>query len=156
DLARILAYRNPPPLPEGQAGTNARAFRAAEFPSTSSHSNARAVARLFGALACGGVIDGVRVLEPATIERANTIEADGEDIMLGRPTRFGLGFQLTIPGVRPFGPNPRAFGHYGNGAVVGIADPDARASISFVCNQAGRSWRDPRNIALIDALYASL
>lgn len=156
DLARIYAYRNPPSLPDGRGGTNARAFRAAEFPSTSGHSNARSVARLFGALACEGVIDGVRVLQPDTIERANTIEADGEDIMLGRPTRFGLGFQLTIPGVRPFGPNPRAFGHYGNGAVVGIADPDARVSIGFVCNQAGRSWRDPRNIALIDALYACL
>jgi len=156
DLGRILAYRNPPPLPDGGGGPNARPFRAAEFPSTSGHSNARSIARLFGALASGGAVDGVRVLEPPTIERANTIEADGEDLVLGRPTRFGLGFQLTIPGVRPFGPNPRAFGHYGNGAVVGIADPDARIGFSYVCNHAGRSWRDPRNIALTDALYASL
>ena len=75
--------------------------------------------------------------------------------MLMRPNRFGLGFQLTIPGVRPLGPGPRAFGHYGNGAVLGFADPDAGIGFAYVCNRAGRSWRDPRNIALVDALYAA-
>jgi CubicO group peptidase (beta-lactamase class C family) len=154
ELARILAYRNPPPLPD--AGVNTRVWRAAEFPSTNPHSNARALARLFGGLACEGVIDGGTLLSAATVARANTIEADGEDAILGRPNRFGLGFQLTIPGVRPLGPGAHAFGHYGNGAVLGFADPDAHIGFGFVCNRAGRSWRDPRNIALVDAVYASL
>jgi CubicO group peptidase (beta-lactamase class C family) len=154
DLARILAYRNPPALPDG--GPNTRVWRAAEFPSTNPHSNARALARLFGGLACGGRIDGTSLLSPALIERAITIESDGEDAILGRPNRFGLGFQLTIPGVRPLGPGARAFGHYGNGAVLGFADPDAGLGFGYVCNQAGRSWRDPRNVALIDAVYAAL
>ncbi len=154
ELARLLAYRNPPSLPDG--GVNTRTWRAAEFPSTNPHSNARALARLFGGLACGGLVDGKRLLEPSTIDRANTIEADGEDAILGRPNRFGLGFQLTIPGVRPLGPGARAFGHYGNGAVLGFADPDAGLGFGFVCNRAGRSWRDPRNVALVDAVYASV
>lgn len=154
DLARLLAYRNPPPHPDG--GVNSRLWRAAEFPSTNPHSNARAIARLFGGLACGGEIDGKSLLSPETIERANTIEGDGEDVVLGRPNRFGLGFQLTNPGIRPLGPNPRSFGHYGNGAILGFSDPDAGVGIGYVCNRAGRSWRDPRNIALIDAVYASI
>lgn len=154
ELARLLAYRNPPPHPDG--GVNSRLWRAAVFPSTNPHSNARAMARMFGGLACGGQIDGKQLLSPETIERANTIEADGEDVVLGRPNRFGLGFQLTNPGIRPLGPNPRAFGHYGNGGILGFADPDAGVGFGYVCNRAGRSWRDPRNIALIDAVYASL
>ncbi len=154
ELARVLAYRNPSPSAGG--GPNSRLWRAGEFPSTNPHSNARAIARLFGGLACDGVIDGQRLLAPETIARASQIESDGEDAILGRPNRFGLGFQLTIPGVRPLGPGRRSFGHYGNGAVVGIADPDARIGFGYVCNRAGRSWRDPRNIALIDAVYASL
>lgn len=154
ELARILAYQNPPGHPEG--GVNSRMWRAAEYPSTNPHSNARALARIFGGLADGGKIDGKRVLAPELIERANTIEADGDDVVLGRPNRFGLGFQLTNPGIRPLGPNPRAFGHYGNGAVLGFADPDAGVGFGFVCNRAGKSWRDPRNIALIDAVYACL
>ena len=49
------------------------------------------------------------------------------------------------------GTGPRAFGHYGNGAVLGFGDPDGRIAFAYVCNRAGRSWRDPRNIALVDA-----
>ncbi|MBM3139193.1 MAG: beta-lactamase family protein [Chloroflexi bacterium] len=156
ELARILAYRNPPPLPDGRGGVNTRLWRAAEYPSTNPHSNARSLARLFGALACGGSVDGVSVLSPGMVEQAREEQASGEDLVLGRPTRFGLGFQLTIPGVRPLGPHPQSFGHYGNGALLGYADPTERIGFSYVCNRAGRSWRDPRNIALIDAMYAAL
>jgi CubicO group peptidase (beta-lactamase class C family) len=156
DLARVLAYRNPPGGSGAPGSVNTRLWRASEFPSTSGHSNARAISRFYGALAAGGEIDGYRVLSPETIARANTIESDGEDAILGRPNRFGLGFQLTIPGVRPLGPGAHSFGHYGNGGVLGFADPDAQIGFGFVCNRSGRSWRDPRNIALIDAVYASL
>lgn len=154
ELARILAYRNPPALPD--AGPNSRPWRAAEFPSTNPHSNARALARLFGALACGGTVDGRSLLSPAMIARATRIASDGDDAILGRPNRFGLGFQLTIPGTRPLGPGARSFGHYGNGGVLGFADPDAGLGFGFVCNRAGRSWRDPRNLALVEAVYAAL
>lgn len=154
DLARVLAYRNPPGHPEWQV--NSRVWRAAEYPSTNPHANARAMARIFGALATGGTVDGVHILAPELIEQANTVQADGEDAVLGRPNRFGLGFQLTNPGIRPLGNGPRAFGHYGNGAVLGFADPDGRIAFGYVCNRAGRSWRDPRNIALVDAVYDSV
>ena len=154
DLGRVLAYRNPPGHPEGAVNTHL--WRQAEFPSTNGHSNARALARLFGALANGGSLDGALVLGPETIARAYAIESDGEDLVLGRPNRFGLGFQLTIPGVRPLGPGAHSFGHYGNGAILGFADPDRGIGFGYTCNRSGRSWRDPRNIALIDAVYASL
>ena len=84
------------------------------------------------------------------------MHSDGEDAVLGRPNRFGLGFQLTNPGIRPLGTGPRGFGHYGNGALLGFGDPDNRVAFGYVCNRAGRSWRDPRNIALIDAAYSCL
>lgn len=154
DLARVLAYRNPPGHPEWQV--NSRMWRAAEYPSTNPHSNARSMARIFGTLATSGEVDGVHLLAPELIEQANTIQADGEDSVLGRRNRFGLGFQMTIPGVRALGSGPRTFGHYGNGAVLGFADPDIGLGFGYVCNRAGRSWRDPRNIALVDAVYDSL
>lgn len=154
DLCRLLAYRNPPGHPA--ANVNTRTWRAAEFPSTNGHANPRAMARIFGALACGGTVDGVHVLAPEVIEQANTMQADGEDTILGRPNRFGLGFQMTIPGVRAIGLGPHTFGHYGNGAVLGFADPEAGIGFGYTCNRAGRSWRDPRNIALVEAVYASL
>lgn len=147
DLMRVMVAKNPAASP---GGVTSRVWRAAEFPSTNPHSNARSIARIFGALASGTLLD------PSLVDRARTEEADGEDLVLLRPTRFGLGFQLAMPEIRPLGPNPRAFGHYGNGAVVGICDPEAGLGFSYTCNQSGRSWRDPRNIALIDALFASM
>lgn len=154
ELARVLAYRNPPGSPE--LGVNSRTWRASVYPSTSGHGNARAFARIFGALACGGDFGGKHALEQRVIEEALTVHSDGEDVILGRPNRFGLGFQLTNPGIRPLGPGLRSFGHYGNGAVLGFADPDNHLAFGYVCNRAGRSWRDPRNIALVDAAYASI
>jgi CubicO group peptidase (beta-lactamase class C family) len=154
DLARILAYRNPPSHPDGGIGT--RMWRGAEWPSTNALSNARAVARMFGILANGGAVGSARLLSNELIREAHSIHSDGEDAVLGRPNRFGLGFQLTIPGVRPLGPGVHSFGHYGNGGVLGFADPGEAMGFGYVNNRAGRSWRDPRNIALVDAVYASL
>ncbi len=96
------------------------------------------------------------MLSAELIDEANTIHADGEDVILGRPNRFGLGFQLTIPGVRPLGRGAHTFGHYGNGAILGFADPDAHLGFGYVCNRAGRSWRDPRNIGLVESAYDCL
>ena len=66
-----------------------------------------------------------------------------------------MGFQLTQP-ERPLGPNPRSFGHFGAGGSLGFADPDARLAFGYVLNRSGPRWQNPRNRALIDAVYAAL
>lgn len=134
---------------------NSAAWRRAEFPSTSPQSNARSVATVFAELAA--IVAGKRsgILDPSLLRSAIEIQSDGEDLNVQRPTRFGLGFQLTQP-VRPLGPNPHAFGHYGNGGHVGFADPDTRLGFAYHMNHQGYAWRDPRNLALIDATYACL
>jgi len=148
------AYANPPEL-SGAGVVNTRAWRAAVFPSTNGHSNARSVARAFGALACGGAIGGRRVAESETIARAIREHASGLDAILHRPSRFALGFQLTQP-ERAVGPNARTFGHFGAGGSLGFADPDAGLGIGYVMNRMGPRWQNPRNRGLIDAIYASL
>jgi len=147
-------YLNPPGL-SGFGTVNTRAWRAAEMPSTNGHASARAVARIYSALACGGAVDGVRLLRTETIERAIAEASSGPDLVLRRPSRFGLGFQLTQP-ERPLGTNPRSFGHFGAGGSLGFADPDAQLAFAYTMNQPGPRWQNPRNRALIDAVYASL
>jgi CubicO group peptidase (beta-lactamase class C family) len=151
-LSRV--YFNPPGL-SGLGTVNTREWRSAEIPSANGHATARAVARIYSALACGGAVDGVRLLSPQTIEEAITEASAGTDFVLDRPSRFGLGFQLTQP-ERPLGPNPRGFGHFGAGGSLGFADPDARVSFGYAMNRPGPRWQNPRNRALVDALYASL
>jgi len=79
----------------------------------------------------------------------------GPDFVLLRPSRFGLGFQLTQP-ERALGPNDRSFGHFGAGGSLGFADPESRLAFGYVMNRSGPRWQNPRNRALIDAIYASL
>jgi CubicO group peptidase (beta-lactamase class C family) len=95
------------------------------------------------------------MLTPATLEQATAEHSAGPDFVLGRPSRFGLGFQLTQP-ERPLGPNPRSFGHFGVGGSLGFADPDARLAFAYTMNRSGPRWQNPRTRALIDAVYASL
>jgi len=153
-LMRVNAYRNPPGL-SGTGVVNTRAWRAAEVPSTNGHGNARGVARLFSALAGDGELDGVHVLSPEILARAAEQQVYGDDILLQRPTRFGLGFQLTMT-ERPLGPNPRAFGHFGAGGSLGFADPDARVAFGYAMNQGRGGWQHKHVRQLIDLVYAAL
>jgi CubicO group peptidase (beta-lactamase class C family) len=149
------AYFNPPGL-SGLGTVNTRAWRGAVMPSTNGHATARAVARIYSSLACGGAIDGVRILEAETIVEAIREVSSGPDQVLTRPSRFGLGFQLTMP-QRPLGPHEGAFGHFGAGGSLAFADPEARLAFAYTPNQGeGPRWQNPRNRGLIEALYRCL
>ena len=151
---KVLA--NPPDL-FTPGVVNTREWRAAEIPAANGHGNARAVARLYGALAWGGELDGVRVLSPEAIERATVEQASGRDEVMGLNLRPALGFVLTSPDAS-LGPNPRAFGHSGAGGSLGFADPDAKVGFGYAMNrmiQEG-TLTDPRWPPLINAVYASL
>ena len=125
------------------------------MPSTNGHGNARAVARLYSALSTDGELDGVHILSPATIEMAIAEQVYGEDLVLQRPTRFGLGFQLTMR-ERPLGPYPRSFGHFGAGGSLGFADPDAQVAFAYAMNQGREGWQHKHVRHLIDQVYAVL
>jgi CubicO group peptidase (beta-lactamase class C family) len=151
-LAR--AYLNPPGI-SGLGTVNTRAWRAAEIPSANAHATARAIARVLSALACAEDAGASVILRPETIAEATAEASAGTDFVLRRPSRFGLGFQLTQP-ERPLGPNQRSFGHFGAGGSLGFADPDARLAFAYTMNRSGPRWQNPRNRGLIDAAYASL
>ena len=141
------AYFNPPGI-SGIGTVNTRAWRAAVMPSANGHATARAVARIYSGLG--------RILQPDTLAEATREASSGPDRVLRRPSRFGLGFQLTMPR-RPLGPNPGAFGHFGAGGSLGFADPQARLAFAYTPNQGeGPRWQNPRNRGLIEALYACL
>jgi CubicO group peptidase (beta-lactamase class C family) len=148
------AFINPPVLPEA---ANTREWRAAEIPAANGHTNARALARVYGILACGGAVNGTRLLSQESIVRARTQQADGPDALLPLHTRFGLGFMLSTP-YEKMGPNPHTFGHGGMGGSMAFADPDARLGFGYVMNEmhAGIWLIDPRPAALIAALYGCL
>jgi CubicO group peptidase (beta-lactamase class C family) len=147
---------NNPPGALRLSTINSAAWRRAEVPAANGHTNARALARFYGALARGGEVDGVRILSSAQIERCYVEESNGLDAVLGVPMRFGLGYRLTQPAA-PYGPNPRTFGHTGAGGSFGCADPDARIGFGYTMNQMGSQvLLDSRVAALLDALYSAI
>jgi CubicO group peptidase (beta-lactamase class C family) len=150
----LKAFMNP--IPTG--GFNSRVWRGAEIPAANGTGNARALARIYGALACGGTLDGVGVLSPEAIDRARTEQRSGPDNVIPiLDTKFGLGFQIGTA-AEPIGPNPRAFGHSGMGGSLGFADPEARVGFGYAMNrmESGLFLIGPRATALMNAVFASL
>jgi CubicO group peptidase (beta-lactamase class C family) len=135
---------------------NSRRWRSAEIPAGNAHTNARAFATLYGALACGGTYRGYNVLSEESIRRCYTEQSNGPDAVNLTPTRFSMGFNLSLP-EQKMGPNPRAFGHSGAGGSIGFADPDIRVGFGYAMNQMlPGNLIDVRADALIDALYRCL
>ena len=149
--ARVLGN---PPITGDVA--NRRDWRAAEIPAANGQGNARAVARIAGALGCGGSLDGVKLLGPETLAKTIEVQSDGVDLVLGWPLRFGLGFGLTSKEI-PLGPNPRTFFWGGWGGSLVVVDLDARLGFSYVMNRMGSTTTgDTRGFRLASELYAAL
>lgn len=141
---------------------NTRAWRAAEIPAVNGHGTARALARIYGALARGGEVDGVRIMQPETIAGATIEQASGPELVFcgAVPMRYGLGFILSDAAntYASLSPNARSFGHTGAGGSLGFADPDAHIGFGFTmnCMQGGLVTAGSTATALIDAFYAAL
>lgn len=134
---------------------NERAWRAAEVPAGNGHATAHGLARLFGAVANGGAMDGVRLMSPLTIARLTEVQTRRPDIMLGFAPFWAHGVALNDAGV--FGPNPDAFGHSGWGGSFACGDTQNRVAIGYVMNQMGAGLvGDPRAVGLCNAVYACL
>ncbi|CAM5656844.1 serine hydrolase domain-containing protein [Streptomyces chartreusis] len=132
---------------------NDPAYRASALPATNGIATADGLARVYGALI--GEVDGVRLLDAATVERARAEESSGPDRVLVVNTRFGLGYMLHGTASPLLGPG--SFGHPGRGGALGFADPEAGIALGYVTNGFRKTvTADPRAQGLIRALRASL
>ena len=149
------AFMNPPGgMRPGLVNT--REWRAAEIPAANGHTTAHSLAKLYGTLARGGELDGVRVMSKEQVAQCSIEQSSGPDALLIINTRFSLGFMMSQPGAS-LGPNAKSFGHPGAGGSLGYADPEAKIGFGYTMNKMHASLLiDPRATALIDAVYASM
>jgi CubicO group peptidase (beta-lactamase class C family) len=132
---------------------NTRALHAAEMPSSNGIGSARALARIYAALA--GEVDGIRLLAPSTVAAARELRSEGSDAVLLLPTRFGTGFML--PPALSLGAAPSAFGHPGAGGSLGLGDAEAQIGFGYVMNRMEVGvMGDPRAAGIVAAVYAAL
>jgi CubicO group peptidase (beta-lactamase class C family) len=132
-----------------------RAWRGAEIPAAGGTGNARSVARIHSVLACGGTLDGVTLVSPATLDRALEPSVSGVDKVLGVPMTFGMGLGLSSE-FMPL-PNNRTMFWGGWGGSLALIDLENQTSIAYVMNKMADSLvGDTRGASLAAATYASL
>lgn len=148
-LMVALGYFNPSGY-SSQGVVNSPQWRRAQVPSTNGHGTALGLARLYSA-----IIEPDRLLSSDLLAEATRVQSEGPCPVLAENVAFGLGFIPTSER-RPFGPNPRSFGHFGTGGAVGFGDPDAGVGFGYVMNHVIPRWQSTRNRSLIDAFYACL
>nr|WP_280458387.1 serine hydrolase domain-containing protein [Nocardia carnea] len=117
------------------AATATPAWRAAEIGGVNGHGNARSVARVQSLISCGGELDGRRYLSPDTIELIFREQADGVDMALLTPLRFGIGYGLPQPQTAPYVPAGRVCWWSGYGGSMVVNDLDRRITFAYTMNR---------------------
>jgi CubicO group peptidase (beta-lactamase class C family) len=144
---------------------NESACHQAEIGSANGITNAEGLAAMYAPLACGGLVDGKRLVSNDTLARmARTSTASHEDATLLIATRFGLGFMKSTDNRKRADAvnssliiGDAAFGHVGAGGSVGFADPECKLSFGYAMNHMGTGiLMNPRGQSLIDSVYQTL
>jgi CubicO group peptidase (beta-lactamase class C family) len=114
--------------------SNDARFLTGVVPSANVVTSADELSRFFEIFRCGGELDGVRVMEEATLEQALTEQSRLEiDWSLGFPTRFSYGLMLGADLISLFGRDTdKAFGHLGLINIMGWADPERALSAALI------------------------
>ena len=104
-------------------------FLDGELPAVNGLVTARALAKMYGAIANGGVIDGTQFLSRELVAGLTGRHSLRPDRNIGVPLSFHLGYHSV-----PFGVMP-GFGHAGLGGSIGWADPASGLAFAFVHNR---------------------
>lgn len=101
-------------------------FLTSVVPSGNVVTTANELSRFFEIFRAGGILDGVRIMQPETIHRALEEQSRLEfDLSLGFPTRFSYGLMLGAKVLSLYGRDTDlAFGHLGFINIMGWADPE--------------------------------
>jgi CubicO group peptidase (beta-lactamase class C family) len=136
-------------------------WRRGDLGGSNGHGNAHAVALVQSVMACGGEVNGVRLLSERGVLRALELQADGVDQVLGFPLRWGLGFALEGPMINAIS-GSRFAGHRvaywgGSGGSIAFSDLDLRMTFAYVMNRhVEDEFTDNRGLDLVSAAYDCL
>ncbi len=151
-----IAYRTLASCPLDATEPSTRAWRGAEIPAAGGTGNARSVARVHAALACGGEVGGVRLMSSAGVERVFETQSEDVDQVLGMKMKLGMGFGLMNEFI-PLSPNPRACFWAGWGGSIAVVDLDAQLTVSYVMNKMAPGLvGDLRGALVVMSAYQAL
>lgn len=106
----------------------------APVPAANGLFTARALARMYAALAGGGELQGVRLLSRETLARATQVQIRRADRVLLIPMHWRLGYHSAFTTA---GRLETGFGHFGYGGSGAWADPRRELAFAMVNNRLG-------------------
>ena len=131
-------------------------WRRCESAAANGHGNARSLALLQSVVSHGGEAGGRRFLSAAGVEKLFEVQAEGTDLVLGIPAKFGMGYGLNSENV-PISPNPRACFWGGWGGSLVVNDLDAQMTFAYVMNRMGAGTvGDLRSAGPLMATYGAI
>lgn len=133
---------------------NSPAWRSREIPSVNGHGTARGVARIYGALAEGGDLDGVHLVDMKALAPFREEQLPSPLPAVPQRLRMAVGFMLNTPPARGIGPHLESFGHSGAGGSQGFCDPIENIGFGYCTNLMQNGPETGiRATSLIDAVF---
>jgi CubicO group peptidase (beta-lactamase class C family) len=120
------------------------AFRQADIGAGNAHATAAALAAILDAA------------PEATLAPALDVQADGTDLVLGVPLRWGTGFALPQPRTFPFVPDRRILFWFGAGGSFVLRDLDRGVTAAYVMNRLNPGIYSDHSVAYLTALFTAL
>jgi CubicO group peptidase (beta-lactamase class C family) len=175
DWDRIAPVVPPPPLPfdlaamdpqsplvrcftgpvASAAAANTPEWRRADMGALNGHTNARGLLTVMRTLTLGG--SGPLKLSPSTVDLVFQQQADGVDLVLMAPLKFGIGYGLTPTDAVPYLPAGKVAFWGGWGGSIIVMDLDRRLTISYLMNRmAPGIIGSPRSETYVRAVYDAL
>jgi len=106
-----------------------------QMPAANAISTARAMGKIYAALATDGTVGSGRLLSAESVRLMNGKRRSARDRVLGLPMSWNMGFHRSpVPGPAS------GFGHVGASGCFGWADPDSGLSVGFVHNRLASTF----------------
>jgi CubicO group peptidase (beta-lactamase class C family) len=145
---------NPLLVPDGVCNT--AAWRRSAVGGAGGHGNARGIAQAQALISHGGEYGGLRLFSPETIDRVLEVQAEGPDLVLTIPVRFGMGYALPMA-MAPAIPDGRVCWWTGYGGAIVVNDLDTRTTFAYAPNKlADHMVASPRTDAYVRAAFEAV
>jgi CubicO group peptidase (beta-lactamase class C family) len=127
-------FSGPPPNADA---ANTPAWREADLGALNGHGNARSLSAILSAISLGGKARGVQLRKPETVEMIFDEQANGVDLVVPAPLRWGIGYGLAKTEALPYLPDEKICFWGGWGGSMVLMCPDRRTTIAYVMNKMG-------------------
>jgi CubicO group peptidase (beta-lactamase class C family) len=132
-------------------------WRRAEIGAANGHANSRAMNRTASVVTLGGTVKGKKFLDQETIDLIFQEQANGVDLVIGQPIRFGIGYGLRGEGPTAWLPKGKVCFWGGWGGSIVLMDLERKITLTYAMNKMGDgTLGSGRTQAYVNEVYKAL